>query len=225
MFVYEEILGLRYQLKSVQTMKAFRDLLASSQTMPDLVIADLRLPDESFLNFLSSADRRKLDGVPIFVVSSLDDLDILRASFESGAVDYLTKPFKNTELIVKVERMIQQRQTARNKNDQNFVIDPVSLTISRSNLHSVPLTSKEFQIVTLLQQAPNHTIRKEDLVARIWGRVKTNTNSLEVHLSNLRKKIAPLGLELFFRPPNLYTILPSTNEVASQQPVGTGTEG
>jgi DNA-binding response OmpR family regulator len=85
-------------------------------------------------------------------------------------------------------------------------IDPSSFTVTRKHLRSAPLTSKEFQIVVLLQKATDHRLSRSDLVHGIWGQQKVSNNSLDVHLFNVRKKLSPLGLEIVFRPPNFYAL-------------------
>lgn len=85
-------------------------------------------------------------------------------------------------------------------------IDPISFTVAKGSERSAALTSREFQIILLMYNAPGHRISRSDLVNGIWGKLKVSTNSLDVHLFNLRKKLAPLALEITFSPPNLYSL-------------------
>src|SRR4051812_29006150 len=84
-FVYEETLGIRYQIENFNTVDALRRRLTESRNRPGLIIADLRLPDQSFLSFLNSKEASLLRNSPFLVVSSVDDLDSLRFCFSAGA--------------------------------------------------------------------------------------------------------------------------------------------
>ncbi|MGZ3699092.1 MAG: GAF domain-containing protein, partial [Bdellovibrionota bacterium] len=95
--------------------------------------------------------------------------------------------------------------TAAAQND-DVVVDPISFTVSRGAVRSSSLTSKELQIVAMLHQAPDHRLSRGELVHGIWGKLKVSTNSLDVHLFNVRKKLAPLGMEILFSPPNQYSL-------------------
>lgn len=208
-FVLREIFELRYTLRMFSDLNAFRDALFSpAETRPDLVIADIRLPGQSFLSFLSSEDAHVFQTVPLLVVSSVDDIDALRTCFENGAVDFITKPFTKNELIVKVERIWSQPDRARPRRE--FTLDLPALKVIRGERHSDPLTTKEFQIITILSDAPSATLSRDEIVARVWGQVKVTSKAFDVHLYHLRKKIGAVGLEIRFSPPNRYMLLTDT---------------
>ena len=85
LFVYQDILDIRYSTRYFKTLDEFKTALEESAgDLPDLVIADLKLPDGSFLTFLSSDDNKKLLDMPFLVISSVNDIDALRFCFEDG---------------------------------------------------------------------------------------------------------------------------------------------
>jgi DNA-binding response OmpR family regulator len=223
-FVYDEILSLRYRLKTFASLneflKAARD---PAEEQPDLLIADLRLKEENFLNFLTAREGRVMLSIPFMVVSSVDDLDALRLCFDEGAVDYLSKPFGKGELIVKVERILARPRPTDSRGRRALMsttpihLDPASLRVSRGDNQSSLLTSKEFQILTLMRQAPEQTISRRDIIARIWGEVKVGSKTLDVHLFNLRKKLAPLGMEIYYTPPHFYRLLDQATKPAASE--------
>lgn len=93
-FVFEEILGMRYETKFFDSLQSFSEQMDHlPETLPNLVLADLRLPDGNFLNYISTNSHEFFLTHPLMIVSSMDDLDVLRSCFASGAHDYLTKPF------------------------------------------------------------------------------------------------------------------------------------
>lgn len=213
-FVLREIFELRYSLRMFSDLTSFRDALFEKDGVkPDLVIADIRLPGQSFLSFLSGDDAKVFRLIPLLVVSSVDDIDALRTCFENGAVDFITKPFTKNELIVKVERIWNQNDRLGQRARREFVLDLPALKVIRGERHSDPLTTKEFQIITILSEAPSGTLSRDEIVSKVWGQVKVTSKAFDVHLYHLRKKLGAVGLEIRFSPPNRYSLL---TEAAAQ---------
>ncbi len=203
-FVYRECLDLRYDLKFSDTLGAFKEELASVKEV-DLILADLRLEDESFLDFLSK-ESEALRNIPFIVVSSVDDLDALRLCYRQGAADYLTKPFGKSELIVKVDRYLSKFEEEEH-HSAPFQLDPTRLIVQCGDKKSAPLTSKEFQILTTLERAPQHRLTRQELINHVWREVHVEKKTLDVHLCNLRKKLTPIGIEIVFYSPESYVLL------------------
>lgn len=199
-FVYEEILGIRYRITFFDSLDPFKAALMG-QERPDLLIADIRLPGDSFLSLLKTEDSMPIR-VPFIVVSSVDDLDALRLCFKYGARDYITKPFGKSELIVKIERILGE--TASREN--TIAVNPTSLTVLYRGKHSSALTSKEFQIVSQLREAPGNRRTREELTLGVWGDTNVGPKTLDVHLANLRRKLEPIGVRLEFVSPNSYQL-------------------
>ena len=204
-FVYQDILGIRYDIKIFATLAQFE---SNTDETPLLIIADIRLPDGSFLTKLE-AYKQTHSETPIVVVSSLDDIDALRYSFKHGAVDFLTKPFGRSELTVKVERLLGATHTL---SDNSFKIDPTSLTVTNINKTCEPLTPKEFQIVNVLH-GNKCCLDRDEIIEKVWGNVQVTRKTLDVHLFNLRKKLEPIALAISFEQPNSYRL--SDNRVES----------
>lgn len=200
-FVYSEILGRRYALSFFDTLGDFRSILKTQfLNKPDLLIADLRLPDDSFLTFLNCPVEKKQLIFPFVVVSSIDDVHSLRLCFKKGAQDYLTKPFGRAELQVKVEKILKQKIGA-NVPQSTLELDATTMTLLYENRRSKVLTSKEVQIISALQQADSNSVKRDDLIALIWKDVNVTPKAFDVHLFHLRKKIVNLGLEIAYKAP------------------------
>lgn len=207
-FLYTKTLGFRYELqvfdRAASFLEALRKAGADGMARPDLVIADLRLPDESFVSLLSKPETKDLLADQKFlIVSSVDDMDILRFCFREGAADYLTKPFGMNELIVKIDRLL-----ARHGDDGTSCrIDPLTMTIQGLDGAPVSLTSKEFQILTLLNTQEGHVVTREALIQKIWNRALVNTKTVDIHLFNLRRKLQQAGFAIEFQAPNQYALV------------------
>ena len=206
-YVYENVFGDQYALKLLSSVEEMRAALSKGK--PDLMLCDLRLPGESFLSFLESPEASHLDGIPFLVVSSLDDTEALRKCFAKGALDYITKPFGKGELLVKTEFILNRpapQALGPYSKPRGLRIDPSTMRVHHDDSTSALLTAKEFQILSLLQQAPQHTVSRNEIVQKVWGNVKVGSKTLDVHIFNLRRKLNPIHVEISFGPPNQYRL-------------------
>lgn len=214
-FMYKKTLELRYQLTIFSTIQEFQDALRTKRQRPDLMLADLRLPGASFVDFLDKSELAKELVFPFIIVSSVDDLDILRLCFEQGASDYLTKPFNKHELIIKMERAFEGNKSGvseiqKKELDQDFEIDVAGLRFKNSR-GKINLTPKELLILSVLKKDKGCPVPREKIVREVWDDVNVGSNTLDVHIFNLRKKTKELGLEIQFREPNSFLLGSSTS--------------
>lgn len=201
-FLYQEILELSYDISIFGTLTEFEEAFNKKADLPELIIADLRLPDANFLTFLKPSDKPSpLIAVPYIVVSSLDDMDAIRTCFDNGASDYIYKPFGKNELLLKIERILAENVVRRPLD--NLSIDSKTFKVSNGKT-SVSLTTKEFQIISLLFNSKSLTVNRTELMSKIWNKTDTGSKTLDVHLHNLRRKIMPLGLKIVHRHPYEY---------------------
>jgi len=204
--VYERVFSSTYTTRKFSSFDAFQKALdevnlnGASRPVPDLVISDFSIGDRHFLSVLGRENSIIQPTFPFMIVSSLDDLDCMRKCFQAGASDYITKPFNESALKAKVERLL------RIPFSNGFQIDPVSLTVGVGSKRSAPLTSRELQILAALYQAPGNSMTRKELKQKVWGDIKVNRNTFNVHLFNLRKKISGLGVKIQFTPSDIYTL-------------------
>lgn len=98
----------------------------------------------------------------------------------------------------------------------SLIINQVFRTISRTTGEKITVTSKELQIISLLEAAPNHSVSKTEIIELIWGKSVMSPKNLGVHLTNLRKKLEPLRLTIQFSPPDQYLLVDlSENDVSA----------
>ena len=192
-FVYQQILDFRYKTRYFQSLKEFsRALEADPKNYPDLIIADIFVQDGNFLNFLRSASASRPLCSPFLVISSVDDIDVLRYCFSEGAIDYLTKPLKKNEILVKIEKIFAEKPYTKKKRvkkpdsrvNHEVVIDD----------QTIPnLTPKQYQMLKLFINSSDRCISRTDILQGVWGNTAVHPKTVDVHLYNLRRKLHNFG--------------------------------
>lgn len=206
-FVYKSILEERYDIVFFEELPLFKAAMAEKKSKKfDLVIVDLQIKDESFLNFLKSDTGTELmEDINFIVVSCLDEVDAIQTSFSMGAIDYITKPFGKKELVYKIDRIFQSKERYLYQSD-NFALDSIKFRVLKGELVSDELTSKEFKIISLIANSPQKRVTRNTIQKEVWDNAIVSKKSLDVHIYHLRQKILPLGLELIYNSPNYIVI-------------------
>ena len=182
-FVYEELLAQSYNVKFFDNIESFSEALTKIDNGKKKVfLTDLLLPDGNFLDYLNNHPEILNHGRYI-IVSSLIDSNTLRAGFNKGAYEYILKPFKRSELEVKIERLVALMQKEE-------------ITQHVESVLNMNLTLKEQKLLRFfLKQYPN-MVTRDELLNDIWKGVIVDPKTIDVHLHNLRKKIISQGVEI-----------------------------
>ena len=158
----------------------------------DLILLDLGLPDFDGLDVIATLRRQRVE-TPIFVLTARDGVSDRVHGLNTGADDYLAKPFAFTELLARVNALLRRGRAS--------VTGPVSvgtLVIDRSTrqvTHSgqeVVLTAKEFDLLEYLARAEGRVVSRDALARDVWketARSTTLDNVIDVHVSRVRRKI------------------------------------
>ncbi len=156
--------------------------------VPDVILLDLMLPILSGDSVLKTI--RQFSLVPIIVLTAVQDKERTVKLLQSGANDYVTKPFDLDELRARIE--VQLRQPEVSPVIHTFAdisLNTDTYEVTRAN-HNITLSGKEFAILKLLIAHPHQVFSKADIYETIWNEPYIGAeNTLAVHLSNLRKKI------------------------------------
>lgn len=167
-------------------------LLLLEKERPDLVLLDLMLPGISGEEVLS-----KIKGIPVIVISAKDSPKDKVSSLLGGAVDYISKPFDNDELLARIT--LRLRESVRKENvlcSKGFTLDDGSKEIKYKG-HILKLTWTEYSILKQLIIMDGTTITKSSLLNKISLDTPDCTeNSLKQHVSNLKKKIEDVSGEV-----------------------------
>ena len=159
----------------------------------DALILDLMMPKLDGLSVL----RRLREGgnrIPVLILTAKSEVDDKVLGLDTGANDYLTKPFSTPELMARIRAMTrsQTTQATSRLTFGTITLDQTTFELS-SPSSSVRLTNKEFQMMELLMRNPRQRISSERFLERIWGYDSdVELNVVWVYLSYLRKKLAAL---------------------------------
>ncbi|MBE6062587.1 MAG: response regulator transcription factor [Clostridium butyricum] len=159
----------------------------------DLVLLDLMLPGLSGEDVLKKINESY--HVPVICVSAKDDIDTKLELIRSGADDYLTKPFNNEELIVRIGAVL--RRTGKiSSHKESSVLKFKDLELDSENHvvvvdgETIELTVKEYSILELLMSNPRKLFTKQNIFESVWSEEYImDERAVTVHVSNLRKKL------------------------------------
>lgn len=159
----------------------------------DLVVLDRMLPDGDGLELCRKIRERY--EVPVLMLSALGEVEDRVEGLNSGADDYLPKPFQFAELIARVRALLRRPNTGAQKssdkelNSGELRILPQQRRVYQSG-EEVELTPKEFELLHFLVAQKGRVYSKDDLVSHLWGSDFDGfTNTVEVHISALRQKL------------------------------------
>lgn len=169
-------------------------LRVASEFMPDLVLLDLGLPDIDGLEVC--ADLRKEGGdVPILMLTARDGTENRVTGLDSGADDYLEKPYKREELLARIRALLRRRPPRGSAmlTVGDLRLNPDSQEAIRGD-REVELTKREFELLEYLMRNQRLVISRERLLEEVWGYDPLDeTNTIDVFISNLRRKLEEGG--------------------------------
>lgn len=163
-----------------------------------LVMLDLMLPGMTGEEVLESI--REKGDIPVIVLTAKDSLGEKVNLLTAGADDYITKPFEVEEVLARVQ--VQLRHAAKDMEEEpilsykNMVLDKLHFQVQVDGKELLKITRQEFAILELLLKNPKRVFSKEDIFEYAWEEAYMGeTKTLDVHISNIRKKIKAVTQE------------------------------
>jgi two-component system phosphate regulon response regulator PhoB len=175
---------------------------AVADRRPDLVLLDWMLPDLSGLEFARSLRREDATReLPIIMLTARAAEDDKVLGLESGADDYLTKPFSARELVARIQALL--RRAAGAEGDSltvgNLKLDPASHRVSAEGTE-VTLGPTEYRLLKFFMSQPERVFSRAQVLDRVWGgNVYIEERTVDVHIRRLRKALEPHGCDAYIQ--------------------------
>jgi DNA-binding response OmpR family regulator len=188
-----QVLLQRNQYNAACAFSGTEALLLLEKDTFDLILLDLMLPGLSGNEVLSRINEKY--HIPVICVSAKDDIDTKLGMIRDGADDYITKPFNNEELIVRIGAVLRRtgntkpQESSKIYRFKDLALDAENHLVTVGD-KPVELTSKEYDILELLMSSPKKVFSKQNIFESVWSEEYiVDERAVTVHVSNLRSKL------------------------------------
>ena len=163
------------------------------EKIPDLVILDWMLPDTSGIDVCRQIKvDKKLKNIPVLILTAKGEPDDKIKGLEVGADDYVTKPFNNKELLLRVKSLIKRSKPSLLEDlgiFKDLKIDRITRKVFREN-KEIKLGPIEYKLLDFFIKSPQRVYSREQLLNNVWGEnINVETRTVDVHIRRLRKAI------------------------------------
>lgn len=159
----------------------------------DIILMDIMLPGIDGIQ-LTKLIRFKKNHTPILVLSALDDADDKISALDSGADDYLVKPFHFKELISRINALTRRTKFNYKEKEQVYICHNLKVNLDEhsvfQNENPIDLSPREYKLLLFLLENKNKVVSRTQILNAVWGiNYDNNTNVVDVYISYLRNKI------------------------------------
>ena len=180
-----------YKVKNAETGQEALQLIKG--TLPDLVVLDWMLPDFSGIEVCKQIKRdKKLKTIPVLMLTAKSEAEDKIIGFENGVDDYLTKPFNNKELILRIKSLLKRSKPSLLEDlaiFKDLKIDRIIRKVFRED-KEIKLGPTEYKLLDFLIKSPQRVYSREQLLNNVWGEnINVETRTVDVHIRRLRKAI------------------------------------
>ncbi len=195
-----EVLGYNLEAEGFRVAKAENGeeaLLLVAEEQPDIIVLDWMLPNVSGIEVCRQLKTRpETRSVPIIMLSARsEEVDKVRG-LETGADDYVIKPYSVLELMARVRAQLRRTRPAAAGQRLEFddiVLDAETHRVTRNGTE-IKLGPTEFRLLSTLMEKPGRVWSREQLLDRVWGRdIYVDTRTVDVHVGRLRKSLTGTG--------------------------------
>ena len=195
-----EVYALRSTGFEAEGLESGEELFAAiKKRVPELIILDVMLPGEDGLEILKRIRFNALTrSVPVIMATARGEEYEKITGLDSGADDYLVKPFGMMEMVSRVRAVLRRAGGGESERERQLVLgsltlDPSSHTVS-VNGESVALTLKEFELLRTMMAKPGVVFTRDRLLSEVWGTdYDGETRTVDVHIRTLRQKLGEAG--------------------------------
>nr|WP_294584558.1 response regulator transcription factor [uncultured Anaerotignum sp.] len=172
---------------------------ALEKRKPDLVLLDIMLPEEDGIQILQKLRQREdTKKLPVIMLTAKGSEYDKVMGLESGADDYVSKPFGMMELLARVKALLRRTEDLRPAQESRYVIGDLTVNQKRHEVlvkgEAVTLTKKEFDMLCYLLENKGMVLTRDQLLNQIWGYDFDGENrTVDVHIRTLRQKLGDCG--------------------------------
>ena len=190
-----------YLFEEAEDVRAARDLIDKGK--PDLILMDWMLPGMSGVEFTSrlaaGPDTRE---IPVIMLTArADERDKIQA-LDTGADDYVTKPFSSKELLARIRAVLRRKGQENNQGlieVRGLKVDPVIYRVT-ANGAAIDISPTEFRLLHFFITHPERVYSRSQLLDQVWGQnVYIEERTVDVHIRRLRRTLAPYGFDRFIQ--------------------------
>ena len=189
---------MRYNLEkagfeTLQAENGHDAILQAEEHEPDLVVLDWMMPEASGIDVCREIrSRAQMRLMPIIMVSARGEEGDRSLGLDSGADDYIAKPFSPRELIARVKAVLRRARPSLLQDVLEFhglTLNPETMRVERDG-DDILLGPKEFQLLSVLIERPERVFSREQLLDMVWGHgVYVEERTVDVHMSRLRRAL------------------------------------
>lgn len=186
-FIQQGLEEVGYQATAADSPSAARELTRNNKY--DLLILDVMLPEMSGVEFAKELRSKGYGGL-ILMLTALSTTKDKISGLDSGADDYLTKPFEFDELLARARALIRRRNEDKAQlHNGPLIMDLISRTVTREGV-KIDLTAKEFSLLEFFMRHLSKTLDRDSIARQVWGTdFDPDSNVIDVYINHLRKKI------------------------------------
>lgn len=210
--IVEDELAIQEMISFVVEQHGFSSICASDfnsgkqslvEPYPDLILLDWMLPGGNGIQFANELKENEFfRQIPVIILTARSEEADKIKGLESGADDYITKPFSPKELIARIKAVLRRVSPSRLEetiNVQGLSIDPVSHRVY-TNQNKLDMGPTEFRLLHFLMTHPERVFSREQLLNNVWGtNVYVEDRTVDVHIRRLRKSISLTGHDKFIQ--------------------------
>lgn len=185
---YLEVYGYKVYL-----VNDYQNLISEiEEVSPDLILLDINLPEFDGFYFLKLI--RKTHMIPVIIISARSEESEQIRGIESGADDYLTKPFSTGLLLAKISAIFRRETYSVESGAYGLILDEAKMKILYKEL-SLDLSKNEFKILNILIKNHGQIVSRENILEELWDDASfVDDNTLTVNITRVKKKLNELGL-------------------------------
>lgn len=165
----------------------------------DLILLDVMLPRLDGFELLRQL--RKRSNVPVIMLTARREREDRIAGLETGADDYLSKPFDPDELLARVRAVLRRAKHLRSAGEPPLIVGAASVDSKRRTVHhgqrAIDVTAFEFEVLDLLTRPVGRVVTRDEISGVLYQRpAQAYDRSVDVHVSRLRQKLLPAGVRI-----------------------------